>query len=122
MANILYMYYKYVSICFYATYYPTSPRNFVGITRSSGGSRGTPGPCTAAAQRAPWTTLRMLWEVLLGRKWSENCGEMTHHISQILGDSFVGEWLCTQPDLRVFVKGYITLADSMGIDDQWHCH
>ena len=60
------------------TYYPTSPRNFVGITRSSGGSRGTPGPCTAAAQRAPWTTLRMLRDVLLG-KWSENCGEMTHY-------------------------------------------
>ena len=73
------MYYNmYLYVIMLYTYYPTSPRNFVGITRSSGGSRGTPGPCTAAAQRAPWTTLRMLREVLLG-KWSENCGEMTHY-------------------------------------------
>ena len=30
-------------------------KKIIGITRSSRSSRGTPGPCAAAAQRAPWT-------------------------------------------------------------------
>lgn len=107
------MYYNmYLYVFMLYTYYPTSPRNFVGITRSSGGSRGTPGPCAAAAQRAPWTTLRMLREVLLGRNGQKIVVRwhiMTHHTSIYIYTYIHQKFMTHQ------ISIYFIMADSWAI-------
>ena len=114
---------QYVSICYYAVYILSNiSKKFRWhhqvkrrLQRHSWAVHGCCATCALdhtedAAGSSFGKMVRKLW-------WDDT---LWHIISQILGDSFVGEWLCTR-DLRVFVKGYITLADSMGIDDQWHC-
>ena len=114
---------QYVSICYYAVYILSNiSKKFRWhhqvkrrLQRHSWAVHGCCATCALdhtedAAGSSFGKMVRKLW-------WDDT---LWHIISQVLGDSFVGEWLCTR-DLRVFVKGYITLADSMGIDDQWHC-